>query len=227
MAFNYNISWTAFARIMTPINKRLPIILAYIQVQLSQVAKLHTRLFTYFYPTADYDLYSGSETYSIGDVIQYGYGVYECLVDGISGITPTNTDNWLKLQSNHIGVFERGKIKGGKISLEKYLNKFYGTAFNYPSSANEIYITTNDNDLIQLYSSDKERTTCTVTNTWAQTRHFTGDDFNVYSQNNFTIYIPSAVWMVIDSTDVKREANVKNLISIYIPAGVQFNATSY
>jgi hypothetical protein len=223
----YSHNWAGFLRVLTPRNKRKSKILAFLGAVISVVDYLYTRTIKQFFQNGLYIDYSGAETYEKYDVVKYGFNVYECIVSSSNGVVPANTTNWRRLQNNYKGAFERSKILSGRISLEKYLNDFYTTSFNYPSSSNAIYISTNSNDITQQYSSPFEKQTSKVTDTGGASRYFTGSSFSVYSQNNFTIYVPLAVWTAIDTTDSKREGQVKNLIINYVPSGLTFNVTSY
>lgn len=225
--FGFGLNIPLHVRILTPLRKRMPRTIAFGEVMLSGIKRLHTNVFLYFYNTANYPLWNSVTSYNVGSVVRFGYQVYESMTPNNLNNAPSSTMHWRKLQSNWIGGFQRSKVKAGKISLEKYLNEFFGTAFNYPASANAIYITTNNVSPIAFTVGISDLNTAQVSASSEGSIYFVTDEFSTYSQNSFTIYIPSALWITLESTNAKREALVKGVVNNYIMAGLQYNVTSY
>lgn len=225
--FNFGLNTDLLSRIFTPRRKRKPLFIAFARVMLSPISYLHRRVFTYFYYTQVYPIWNSVTSYNIGSVVRFGYQVFESRTNGNLNNQPNQSTQWMRIQDNWIGGFVRSNVKPGKIALEKYLNDFFETDFNYPASANDIYIETNDEDVTQFTVGSSDLNTAQVSSAVESTIYFVSDTFTTYSQNSFTVYIPTAKWTAIESTDAKREGLVKGILDNYVPAGIQYNVTDY
>jgi len=169
--------------------------------------------------------------YNKGDKVKYlDKGIYEAIKTVPIGAAITDTSYWLKIQDNWIGVRERAKYHGCKLSLEFQLNKWFGTVFLQPDdeatpTPSEIYITNNtlNNNVFLVANSDTEASVV-MNSDFA-------DDFvmNDYSFNgtSFTINVPVAVFNALGSNTTDRENMIRSFADKYVIAGVTYNIATY
>lgn len=212
---------------MMPPNKRTVITLSFAEVCVGYINHLFRITTRFYFDSATYQNYNGSTTYTKGDIVKFGYQTFILEADSATGKQPWNTDYWAELQPNWIGAWERARVKPHKIGLEYYMNKFFGTDFNWPSATNDIYIETNSTTLIQFVVGDDQLNTSTISSDEDSSIYFVSDSFSTYSQVNFTIWFPLSVFNSLGSTNTIRENTIRGLINNYIPAGLTYEIDTY
>ncbi len=145
------------------------------------------------------DKWDVSMSYNSGEKVRYiDHSVYECINDSAAGILPTNILYWVKIQEIYIGVRERSRYNSRKMLLEFILNKWFEVDA-LPSD--QIYITNN-----QTYFLSNNPT---------------------FGQNNFTIFVPLAVFNLIDADPTNAENTVRSIANKYVLAGINYNVETY
>lgn len=209
--YDYNL--TAETLQLTPPNKRTSTTLALLSVSDFYFQKLHDLFFTNY---ADGDAsidYAGGTTYVAGDHVRYvDNKIYErrrlnlttgAVIGNTTGIIPTNTDNWIVLLNNFIGVRERSKYKSNRVVFEWALNKWFKTTFrqftgwdgsgnptplsdiyiqNIPVDLNSFIVGVNEAQSSDVWASDVEQQVSVI-----NLAYF----FNAYM---FSINIPTAIY---------------------------------
>lgn len=169
------------------------------------------------------------DTFTQGNRIRYSdFAVYEAIQNVPAAIPPTDTVYWKKIQEVWIGLRERAKYHGGKLTLEYILNKWFDTQFRQPDdaftpTASDIFITTNvlNNDVFITSNSPYGSTTANTNNT-----AFVANDYS-FTQPSFTINVPILTYNALASNDGDRERIVRQIADKYITAGVTYNVTTY
>lgn len=123
-----------------PVDKRHDKTLSLVRALMFSLQWCRDLLFTSYKVGATASAYAAG-TYNHNDQVIFEKSVYYSLIDG-NTTDPTNTDNWLKIQDNFIGVDERVRFNGQVVVLEYALNKRFGGIFRQPgsSSPSDIYI---------------------------------------------------------------------------------------
>lgn len=208
-----------------PPNKRLPKYLLWIFVLVSPFNWLRDVIFNVFKVGGGaYTPYSAGTYYKYERVI-YEKGVYESKINSNTDL-PTVTESWVKLTDNFIGIDERIRINIHKILIEYALNKWFFTTFRQPSfdgtSLSDIYITTNE-VVTGFFRVGTTELTSTNIGTESSSEPIGGDG-ELTAQNNFTIWIPEAVYLALGD---EKENIVKNFADKYIPIGLFYNIDTY
>lgn len=88
--------------------------------------------------------YSLTAVYVKGSRVRYNNRIYECINAPIAvGDLPTDTTNWILIQNDWRGVYERVAYDGQKLILEYVLNRWFNTTFNQPpNTASSTYFIT-------------------------------------------------------------------------------------
>lgn len=148
----------------------------------------------------------------------YQKAVYYSLVDGNTS-DPRDINNWLKIQSNFLGVSERVKFNGQNIILEYALNQRFSGTFRPPPSVtrSDIYMSLLPPVIAgfnvgQTIGSSVGRTASSDT---------IGYDSPIVRLINFEVHITIAIFATTN------EQEIRDFINLYIPASLKYIITTY
>lgn len=175
------------------------------------------------------DFWSAGTTYDRDSdpVIWADSKMYQCIKDGALGVNyaPTGTANsaayWVEVLPHWIGTNERIKYNAQIIILEYALNRLY---FNEGVS-DQIYIENLDTTDGFVMFSVSAGTSEMYTNSL-----YTGEFmFTSYSptQNNFTVWVPAALFATLGATTQDRENNIRGQVNKYCVPGITYNVDTF
>ncbi len=211
---------------LTPPVLRMPKFLAWLYTLVKPIQNLHDLIFSDYKIGNVYSSYNNATTYNFGERVQYlDKAIYEVtytdingIAGNVTGVIPTNTIFWTKVNDVFIGTDERVKYSAQKILFEQALNTFFITSGiyiqnNFASIGNVFVMdTTSEESSIISYSNDYQ------------------PDFMDYSAiylNNiydYTIYVPITFYT---SLGVQADTLITTYANKYNLAGMQFNIITY
>lgn len=172
-------------------------------------------------------------TYSKGDRVRSINGVYESLVDSNTGNVITDTDYWIKVLDSFIGVNERVRYNGRKLTFEWALNRYFNTTFRQPDhpetpTPSDIYIS----NVAIAYD------TFTMYPTWYLSSIMDKDTsapdymlspavYDTATTYQYNINIPLAVYNALGATGAIRESIVRDFADRYNVTGLIYNVVTY
>ena len=219
---------------LTPPKLRKPKQFSWIKVILSPLQKFFDVSFL-GYKNGDTSLdYNNVTTYNFGDrVIYTDKSIYEAtytnplgVAESFSGVIPTNTLAWTKINNVFIGSDERSKYNAQKLLFEYALNRFFRVA---ASPADQIYITNNFIDSGQnfLMNTGSNDSSLMPLNSMYQIDYMGLFPTYQTNTNDYTIFVPIAVFTALGDTNDNRENAVRNFADIYNLAGMRYDVQSY
>ena len=179
--------------------------------------------------------------YNAGERVIYNYKVYESIIGSNTGNTPDTTPTaWLEVNTSFIGVYERSLFRGNKLVFERALNRYFREelvahgyiGFRQPDNAftptpSDIYIETlvpTGLSILGLDAITPEDTLRSIpTGYWG----FDGLVVSASSTYQFNIYIPTLVYLSINSDSTIAERIVRNFADKYRVAGTNYNIITY
>jgi hypothetical protein len=217
----FNVNFSQLWYDLTPPVLQKGVQLAWGETLLKPLQYLRDLTFEDYANGSSYPSYSGLSAYTTGDrIIFTDRGVYESISGSTSGITPTDTNSWLLINDNYIGVRERVKYNSQKMLYEYGLNRWF--------QCSGIYI--DNNSLIGSgflmgntgpYSSALSNTSVPTSATYLQ---------NTYSgatSNCYTIYVPTPVFNNLAPTNIERENIIRSFADTVNLAGMTYNVVAY
>lgn len=230
----YQIDADYVANQLTPPKLRNVKMVAWIKVLVAPLQKFAGKTLSR-YKQGDTSLdYSGATTYNFGDrVIYTDKSIYEATYvdsDGVaqsfSGVIPTNTAFWTLINTVFIGSDERSKYNAQKLLFEYALNRFFRVA---ASPADQIYITNNFIDSGQnfLMNTGSNDSSLMPLNSMYQIDYMGLFPTYQTNTNDYTIFVPIAVFTALGDTNDNRINAVKNFADIYNLAGMRYDVQSY
>jgi hypothetical protein len=170
--------------------------------------------------------WAGGTTYDKYNRVQYANQVWESTAGNNSGNPPGTNTNWALVQNNFIGVSERLLYSGQTIVLTWALNKWFGTVFTQPPGTSSIYI---QNNLVTGISPFRAAVTETQASVVYSNRSsdYVINQYSFTGQVNFTIYVPTAAYSLLGSSDAARQATVRAFVNNYLPAGLVYSVQAY
>lgn len=220
----YDLDFDQFVVNMLPPDKRLPVEVNYLQDAFTAVQSDHDALFTSYRGGSAAGPYNPFDIYNLDDQVIYLNGVYESVVDGNTSL-PSDTDNWVLIQQNFIGVVERITYTGQVIRLTYALNKWFGTVFRQPPLLSDIYIVNGIIIKIGFRIGIDEPDSSTVGLTGSSDD--VGSPTPFAQEVGFVIYIPVAVYDALNPVDANRISIVQSFVDLYVPAGITFKIQTY
>jgi hypothetical protein len=119
----YDIDFQTQSENLLPPDKRMPKLKAFVYALCHPVQILRDLFHDDYADGFTGSAWDSLSSYNPGDKVRYiDKAVYECQVFSGQGVEPTNTNFWLKVQDNYIGLRERMKYNSRKILLEFILN---------------------------------------------------------------------------------------------------------
>jgi hypothetical protein len=226
----YDQDYSQIAEQLTPPDKRNPNILGVLRAWLASIQWLRDLFFDSYVSGSAAPLYSGLAAYVIGNRVRYSNNsIYECIL-ATTGNNPTNETYWIKVQDVWMGRDERVQYTGQKLSLEYFLNKWFGTNFIQPvlsplSANSDIYLTEATERFGFL-----EFTTAPLSSDEFTTSHSVVDfEYTIYSiyTYDFTVNVPLAVFNALGPDDGTRTAIIRQQVSKYSIFPSIYNIVTY
>lgn len=226
----YDIDYTIQTGNLLPPNKRKPKYLAWLIVLTYPIQWLRNIFFSEYTEGSTAPFWVIHNNYAIGDRVRNAsdHGVYECIVAIVNDLIQPSSDpaRWIKIADNYVGVREREKYTGQKLSLEFALNKWFRTTFNQPPGTPDIYITNNVLKVFPFIVGGLESNSSSVVSDELFADSFIVDDYN-FGVPAFTIFIPVAVWTALSSNAAARDPIVRSFANKYVIAGMTYDIQTY
>lgn len=224
----YDIDFSQVANNNLPTKKRLPKWKAWLLSLLTPLQWLRDLFFNEYRKGSSAVDWDAVSTFTKGTRIRYiDNGIYEAIIAVPANKVPTNATYWIKVTDNFIGSDERVKYSGQKMTLEWALNKYFKTVFRYPiSGLSDIYIT-NETVYIDVFTigiGDIDSSASYLTEQYQQEYVH---PYSNFSQIDFTIHIPTAVWTALGSTTAQRDNIIRRFADKYVVAGFLYVIVQY
>lgn len=204
-------------------DKRTAKITAFNKGLVAQTANLHNLLFEIYKGYSLSDNWT-SIFFARGAFVKYGKSIFQAAVDTTN--EPTMSNDWILITSNFLGSDVRLSITGNKLPLEIALNIWFGGVFRYPTAVNEIYVSTNvilSTPIFRVGATELESS-----NVYSDvSSEFVINAYSFTTQNNLTIYFPTALYNGIATTSDARNSIIRNFADKYINAGLTYNIATY
>lgn len=211
---------------LLPPELRTSMRLAWIRTLLASVRSKYNDIFgsTQSYTAGfSYTNWSSITAYVVGNRVKYGISIYESLT-GNTGLDPeVNKMDWLLIEKDFVGSFERIKYNGQKMVLQYVLNRYLNiTATTLPT----IYITTNTVDVNGFYLGVDGASELGELGDNTNQNDFLGTSYSL-NQYSFTVFVPVALFATLGTTTANRENRVRNVVDKYKYAGTNYNVLTY
>ena len=224
---SYIVNTDTFADNFLPPKKRFSKFIAFTRVLLYPLQVLFDTMFGTYKDGNTASNYNGATSYVIGNQVRYvDKSIYQCYVN-CTGVVPTNTNYWFKVQDKFVGIEPRMKYSPQWLEFEWALNEWFGGTFVNTPGASEIYVSLNTNTDTTFWSGINENESSLVVADnvdlygWIQAVDLTAATYS------FTIWIEASIWSGIASTDLERERIVRAFADAYVLAGVTYNLDTY
>lgn len=220
----YNLNYIQKVVELLPPDKRGPKMVNWLIDLLGPMGVNYSDLFVDYKTGSDYDLYNSLTTYNTGDRVQYSQSIYESIIDN-NTLNPTDLSGWRVYEEYFIGVDERITYNHLKIVLENALNKRFNTTFRQPNLVSDIYIETNVPAANVFVVGSVEQESSIVYRETSSEYIINGYSFAIF--NNFTVYVPLAVYEAQSADINAREPIFRYFIDKYNSAGLNYNIITY
>lgn len=209
---------------LTPPVLRNNIFLSWLNVITKPIQTLWFTIFNDYKIGSDYDLFDAGTAYAIGErVIYEDKRVYECIKASLAFL-PTDTEHWVLINDNFIGVDERIKYTSQIIILEYALNKWYQVA----NVDDQIYLDDFSNVSMQFVLGEGSATSSLMPNNSVNQIQYMGNypQFAVTSYD-FIVYVPIALFNSLGTNYSNRYNNISNFVKKYTLSGIKFEIDTY
>lgn len=178
--------------------------------------------------------YSSAVTYGEGDRVVYKFAEYISLQAGNLANNPeTATTYWTKINDIFIGVNERVKYNGRKLTFEYALNRYFNTTFRQPD-----HVETPTNSDIYISNVPVTSRSFVMYPSWylssimsprtsAPEYMLDPPVYTASSTYQYDINIPLAVFNALGTTNPIRESIVRNFADRYNETGLIYNVVTY
>jgi hypothetical protein len=227
---DYNINFNTVTKNLLPVSKRKTIFQALFDVLFANTIQSWNFIWAnnYLLGTDISNAWNSGSTYNANDIVVGADNqVYQSLVASNTNHNPVSTTGyWWLVETNFVGVYERIAYNAQILTFEYALNKWFRTTFRQPTGVPDIYIVNN------AVTPHVFVVGASHTNS-AQTYYYDFANFqyviNAYSfsQYDFTIFIPVAVWTALGSNATDRNNKVRSFADKYNVIGNQYNITTY
>jgi hypothetical protein len=180
-------------------------------------------------------LWVTATAYAVGDQVQYeDKSVYECWVIN-TGMLPTNTDYWFKIQDKFVGIEPRCKYNAQHLLFEWALNEWFGTTFVNVPGASDIYIDiTGANTGAFLVGYTPTESSYVVFDEPEASGYIQAENLTTVAIS-FTIHVPLAVANAltnetpntVPNITANRENIIRQIADLYTYAGINYNVITY
>jgi hypothetical protein len=198
--------------------------LAWLKVILSPIQWLWNRIFVDYADGSLYAQYSIISSYVKGDIVVYSdRKVYQCIANAGAGILPSDTNYWIKINDNFIGVRERIRYNAQKKTFEYALNKW----FFVPPTDPQIYIVNNIVVPDGFIMGETGAYSSYMASDSFYSTTYMGATYTTTTSYDYTIYVPFLVFNAQGSTTANREQAIRNFADIYNLVGMKYNVITY
>jgi hypothetical protein len=218
----YNFDIDYLTEKLTPPVLRQSRIIAFLKVICRPLQLIWKNTEKYFNGSG-YAIWSNVTTYNRGDKVRYGYEIYDALQSSTGEVPFENTDYWLMINKDFVGLDARARFNGGKMLFEYILNLYLNTTY---ATLPTIYTTRNTVDVNGFFMGTDGASELGELGTETNQDDFLGTTTTI-NQYAMTIYVPSALYTSLATTSADREARVRNIADRYVYAGIQYNVTTY
>lgn len=221
----YQIDTSYVSEQLTPPKLRSAKLLAWLKVLLKPLSNLFDINFLDYKLGSTVADYSGATAYSFGDRVRYtDKSIYELIVTTSTGIVPTNTTNWIKINDVFIGCDERIKYNAQKLLFEYSLNKF----FLVPAIGDQIYIENQTTFETPFIMGNVGNLSSSMPTNSINQINYLGNAYTYTSSSyDYTIYVPIAIFTALGTDTTNRENAIRNFADTYNLAGLIYNVTTY
>jgi hypothetical protein len=171
---------------------------------------LKLNFFDYYAKGLSRSTWNIATPYIVGNIVRFDEGLYECLISNTG--QSLNSEYWLKIQDDRIGLYDRMNFKSNKKVFEYALNtRFYtsGIYITNVTASNPFYVGIADSSTIGTSNSSLD---VPLTNT--------------YNLNNFTINVPTAIYSGLGTIEV-AERKIRTQADKINMAGMVYNIVTY
>lgn len=217
-----------------PIQYRLSKFALFVKSLLYPVAYNYMVFTDYGFSNLALSHYSSAVTYGEGDRVVYKFAEYISLQGSNTGNDPeTVISYWAKINDIFIGVNERVKYNGRKLTFEWALNRYFNTTFRQPDHVgtptnSDIYISNiaRAGRSFVMYP-DWYRSSVMYPTTSAPRYMLVSPVYTAPSAYEYNINIPLAVFNALGSSDPIRESIVRNFADRYNEVGLTYYVVTY
>lgn len=221
----YDITYANRVVDLLPPDKRYIRMVQYLRAMVKELQKLHTDIFTEYRLGSTASAWLVGSTYTMGNRVNYAGRVYESIKDSNTGNLPTDTAYWRLFLNSSIGVEERLMYNHQTLVLEYACNRRFGTVFRQPPLQSDIYIGTNVPSVpVFVVGGVEDNSSVTYSVTSSE---YIINSYNFTAFNNFTVYVPLAVYNAVSADNAAREKIFRNFIDQYNTAGIRYNVATY
>jgi len=238
--YDYNVNFET-KRLLPP-PKRKPMRLALMSVPGFVLQFYHDLFFTdYAEGAVGFTDWTSGGTYTYLQKVRYiDNAIYQLKnIVGITGITTApdvDTANWSKVVNLFIGVRERIKYTGNKLMIEYALNRWFKTTFRQPTTfvtspdmyvpKSDIYIQNTNKSITNFWLSNGNGLNSYMANNSKYQNFFLGNSYT-YSQYDFVIFIPVAVYNALSADSTKRDGIIRVFADKYVQCDKTYKIQTY
>ena len=227
---DYNIFYPIVTQNLLPVSKRKTGFLALFDSLFHQTISLWQNIWAneYLRGIDISNAWNSGSTYNVNDiVIGADNQVYQSLVASNTNKNPVSTTGyWWLIETNFIGVYERCAYNAQILTFEYALNKWFRTTFRQPTGVPDIYIVNNTITPNVFVVGGSESNS-------SQSYYYNFLNYQyvinsyTFTQYNFTIFIPVAVWTALGSNATDRNNKVRSFADKYNVIGNIYNIQTY
>ena len=179
-------------------------------------------------------IWNSADTYTNGDLVlgwfNYTRGIFLSLKN--SNTDPLgDTNSWLLIINDFIGIDERILYDGNKLILEWALNKYFGTTFRQPPNIPDIYIDDSDANYGTFYISNQPYIAGQIFNHESR-GYITNITYPVLASaasTNFVIFFPSSLYVTLPGYTGTGSCDtyITNFVNNYVYDGLTYTISLY
>lgn len=221
----YDLEFDQFVEDMLPPDKRGNNNIAILQAMFAPVQEDHDALFNSYRLGTGAGAYSALNTYNLDDQVVFRKSVYQSTIDD-NQTDPTNTDNWVLIQENFIGIIERISYTAQVIVLTFALNKWFGTIFVQPPGVSDIFLINGEIQNTGFRVGLTEFGGCSSVGLDTSSDPI-GGLLPFSKLVGFSIHIPIEVYNALDPDPANRDSIVRSFADLYVLSGIKYEIITY
>ena len=231
----YQINENILALSLLPVDKRQPILSAYITDLLSQSQYLNDKDMVFIYG-ATFGYYATASSYGNGDRVigglYYNNATFQSITASNINNSLTDLNYWEPFSDNFIGVSERYNFTAQHVTFEYALNRWFNTTFRQPTGVtawgvrSDIYIDDNSSAMGPFLMGPDDDYSSTMgydTSSAFMSPDAPYDPGFVFFPTNYTIWVPAAVF----ATFPGGTSSVTGFADKYNYAGISYTVATY
>jgi hypothetical protein len=208
---------------LIPPQLRKPKMLAWLQT-LGVELRIVDLLFNMFRISSEtsWNAFNGATTYNFNNRVLYtDNSIYMYInTTSTSGNLPSDTNYWVLVQSNFIGVDKRIGANAQKIIFEFTLNRWFRTPGIYITN------TTTFTTPFVMGTSGALSSSMPINSTFQL--QYLGNSYTYTSSlSDYTIFVPVAFFTTLGTSTVNRENAIRNFADLYNLAGMTYTVQTY